>query len=185
MYTTIGGKGSDKKTPHNVCSIIMGMLIVISIILLIIGIVMFLQPPKKITPLHNPRAPAPITYSGNPVVCDNINLISIKSYADIPNRTVYSIKSTPGMEYNNVITLASGKPLVGFYNCTKNKQCLTYSFKTKEEPCSDKQQVKDNLNPSTNCIGGKGCHFYNWFSGTVSSADNLVKYPIPPESPND
>ena len=181
MYKNIGGKGSGRKSPHNICSIIMGVFIAISIILFIIGIIMFLQPPKKIAPLNNQLLPAPIKYNGETIVCDNINLISIKSYADVENRTVYTIKSTPYMQYNNAITLASGKPLVGFYSCTKNNRCHTYSFKTEQEPCSA-YQIQMNPTPIENCIGGKGCHNYNWISGPTSGP--LIKYPIPPADPN-
>jgi len=186
MYINkIGGRGSGPRTrsnSHNICSIILGLLIAISIILFIIGIVMFAQPPKKIAPLGNPHLPAPITYSRNAVVCDNINLISVKSYADVSNRTVYTIKSSPSSPpYNNAISLASGHPLVGFYSCTKNNACQTYTFVTDQTPCTD-YAISKHFTAKQNCIGGRGCHAYNIKRGTTEGP--FIKYPIPPGTPS-
>lgn len=174
MYKNIGGKGSGKKTPYNVCSIIMGVLIAISIILFIIGIVMFLQPPKKIKPLHNPVAPQPIKYNDEAVTCDNLNLISVKSYFNHNNITIYTIKSTPGAEYhNNAILLSSGKPIKGYYSCNANNSCYSYTFITSQKQnCTGYKKMLD-FTKNQNCIGGRGCHPYNYAANTSGM---LMKY---------
>ena len=178
MHKNIGGKGSGRQLPpkhYNICSIIMGVFIAISIILFIIGIIIFLQPPKKITPLHNHKNPKPIKYNNEPVTCEYLNLITVKSYGDKNNRTLYTIKSTPNAQYNNAISLASGKPLVGFYSCTLNKSCLTYTFITSQQMnCTDDQKLM-NFTKKQNCIGGRGCHRFNAHDHTTGE---LKKYPI-------
>jgi hypothetical protein len=181
MYKNIGEKGLDRKTkspPHNVCSIIMGVFIVISIILFIIGIVMFLQPPKKIAPLRNHKNPKNITYNGEPVSCTNLNLITVKSYTDKNNRTLYTIKSTPNAQYNNAISLSSGAPRIGFYSCKSNNSCLTYNFiYSVDINCTDNEKIM-TFTKNQNCIGGRGCHWYN--KGPPVTVGIYKKYPLDP-----
>ena len=118
---------------------------------------MFLQPPKKIAPLHNPKNPKSIMYSGKHVTCKNINLKRVVTNGNENNETLYTIdKSQANMLYPNAITLVSGVPSRGFYSCTANKKCLTYKFTTKSALGKNATEQEMGFTKDQNCIGGVG-----------------------------
>jgi hypothetical protein len=99
-----------------------------------------------------------IQYSNQKMAkCPNLKTIGVITYPNADNRTVYSITGNKYL-YNNVITLRSGRPDRGFYSCNQNGACLTYSFITKNEKCTNGQS-RSTLKASDNCIGGYGCHY--------------------------
>jgi len=90
--------------------------------------------------------------------CPNLKTVGVKSYKNANDKTVYSITGNKNHPYNNAISLRSGRPDRGFYDCDQSGYCLTYTFITKNEKCTDRQN-RLTLKTSDNCIGGYGCHY--------------------------
>ena len=127
-----------------------------------------------------PRDPKPIIYSGKPITCTNKNLIKVTSFDNANNRTVYTIKSYPGMINANAISLSSGKPIRGFYDCSaQSNLCKMYKFITKSQHCTGKQTLQ-HYNQSENCIGGMGCHITT-MPGHSANRYSYTMYDISPK----